>query len=70
MARVWALVTLSLSLSGCGLAGTTTAAAGGAASEAQEAREAKQKEERVKPQLDAAFEQAADKRRDAEEAGR
>jgi hypothetical protein len=70
MARAWALVALSLSLSGCGLAGTTTAAAGGAASEAQQAREAKHTEERLKQQVNAAFEQAADQRPDAEEAGR
>ena len=70
MARMWALVGLSLSLSGCGLAETTTAAAGGAASEAQQAREAKHTEERVKQQANAAFEQAAQQRRDAEEAGR
>ena len=66
MRRVWALLTLTMSLAGCGLAGTGAPGAAGAAAEAQQARQARHTQEQVKQQIDAAVQQAADQRRDAE----
>jgi hypothetical protein len=68
MGRVWALLTLLLAVAGCDVAGTGAASATGAAAEAQQAVRAKQTEDRVKPQIDAAEQQAADQRRAAEAA--
>jgi hypothetical protein len=68
MGRVWALLTLMLTLAGCGLAGTGAAGASGAAAEAQQAAQAKQTEDRVKQQIDAAQQQASDQRHAAEAA--
>lgn len=68
MGRVWALLTVFVTLAGCGLAGTGAAGASGAAAEAQQAAQAKQTEDRVKQQIDAAERQAADQRRAAETA--
>jgi|GEM_PF-2388388 len=68
MGRVWALLTLMLTLGGCGLAGTGAAGASGAAAEAQQAALAKQTEDRVKQQIDSAEQQASDQRRAAEAA--
>jgi hypothetical protein len=60
-------ICLSLAtLSGCGLAETGAAAAGGAASAAQQAAHARQDEQRVKDQLDAANRVAEEQRRAAE----
>lgn len=53
-------------LSGCGLAGTGTAAAGGAAAEAQQAAQARQTEQRVRDQIDTANRLAEEQRRAAE----
>jgi hypothetical protein len=69
MGRVWALLASMLSLSGCGLAETGTAAATGASAQAQQAAQAKTTEERVKQQVDAAYQQAADQRAAAESQG-
>src|ERR1700742_4739753 len=62
MARSFVLLTLVLSLSGCGVADTGAAAAAAAKSEAQEAREGLKTEARVREQLDAAMKQSADQR--------
>ena len=67
MARSFVLLTLVLSLSGCGVADTGAAAAAEATSKAQEAREGLKTEARVREQLDAAMKQSA-AQRDAAEA--
>jgi hypothetical protein len=54
------------SMSGCGLADTTTAAATGAATEVQEAQQAKTTINHVKQQLDAAARESAQQREQAE----
>jgi uncharacterized protein YceK len=69
MGRVSVLLALLLALSGCGVAETGTAAAAGAASAAQQAQEAKRTEDSVTRQVDAAYKEAADQRRDAERQG-
>ncbi len=66
MARSFVLLTLALSLSGCGVADTGAAAAAAATSKAQEAREGLKTEARVREQLDAAMKQASDQRQAAE----
>lgn len=68
MRRVWALLTLMLALSGCGVAGTGAASATAAAAEAQQAAQARQTEDRVKQQIGAAGQQAVDQQRAAEAA--
>ena len=66
MERVWALLALPLLLGGCGAAETGTAAASGADSAAQQAAQARAREDRVRQQIDAAYQQADDQRRAAE----
>jgi hypothetical protein len=66
MARSIVLLTLVLSLSGCGVADTGAAAAAAATSQAQEAREGLKTEARVREQLDAAMKHSADQRNAAE----
>jgi hypothetical protein len=68
MARSLVLLSLMLSLTGCGLAETGTAAATAAATKAEEARQGLKTEARVREQLDATFKQAADQRNAAEAA--
>ena len=70
MGRVWALLTLTMSLAGCGLAGTGAVGAAGAAAEAQPAAQLRQTQDQVKQHIDAAGQQAADQRRAAEAAAR
>ena len=70
MGRLTALLALVSCLGGCGLAGSGTAATAGAASEAQQAAQATQAEARVKQQIDASYQQAAERRRAAEADGR
>ena len=55
---------------GCGLAGTAVGTGAGAAAEVQQAQQAKQDEERVKRELDAAQQAAAQQRSDAEAQGK
>ena len=55
---------------GCGLAGTAVATGTGAAAEVQQAQQAKQTEDRVKHDLDAAQQAAAQQRNDAESQGK
>ena len=64
-ARALLLLVLASALGGCGLAGTTTAAGAGAASEAQQAADAKRTEAQVK-QIEASYSQAAEQRRAAD----
>jgi len=66
MARSFAILSLVLSLAGCGVAETGSVAAAAAASKAQEAREALKTEARVREQLDAATKQSADRLKAAE----
>jgi hypothetical protein len=66
MGRAWVLIALLWPLASCGLAETGTATATGAASAAQQAAQAKQTEDRVKQQIDAASRQAAEQRRAAD----
>jgi hypothetical protein len=68
MRRVWALLTLVVTLTGCGVAGTGASAAAGAAAEAQQAAQAKQTEDQVRQQIGAAEQQASDQRHAAEAA--
>jgi hypothetical protein len=55
-------------LTGCGLAETGASAAAAGASQAEQVREGKNIEARVKQQLDADYQQAADRRHAAEAA--
>lgn len=68
MARSLVLLSLVLSLAGCGVAETGAAAATAGASQAEEARQALKTEARVREQLDAAAKQAADQHTAAEAA--
>jgi hypothetical protein len=70
MGRACVIVALLAPLAGCGLAETGTATASGAANVAQEAAQARQTEDRVRDQIDAASRQAAEQRRAAEADGR
>lgn len=60
---------LLFALSGCGLAATGTAAAGAAGAEAQQAAQARQTEQRVRQQIDAANRVAEEQRHAAEAQG-
>jgi hypothetical protein len=68
MARSLIVLTLVLSLTGCGVAETGAAAATAATTKAQEAREGLKTEARVREQVDAAMKQAAEQRNSAEAA--
>jgi len=61
---------LALALGGCGLTETAATGASGAAAEAEAAKQAQQTEQRVQQQVDAANQQAAKLRQDADEANR
>ncbi len=65
-----ALTSLALTLVGCGLTETAATGAAGAASEAEAAKQAQQTEQRVQQQVDAANQQAAKLRQDADDANR
>ncbi|HUK00871.1 MAG TPA: hypothetical protein VLW26_01175 [Steroidobacteraceae bacterium] len=67
MIRFLLPIALALALSGCGLGATTAAAPVAGASELQQAHDAKETEERVRQQVEAA-QQAEAQRRDAAEA--
>jgi hypothetical protein len=68
MAKSLVLLSLFLSLTGCGVAETGAAAAAAGASKAEEVRQGLQTEAQVRAQLDAAAKQAADQRNAAEAA--
>lgn len=68
MARSLVLLSLILSLAGCGVAETGASAATAAAGKAEEARQGLRTEARVREQLDAASKQAAEQRNAAEAA--
>lgn len=68
MARSLALVSLLLSLAGCGVAETGATVATVGASKAEEARQGLQTEARVQERVNAAMNQAADQRNSAESA--
>jgi hypothetical protein len=68
MTRSLVLLTFVLSLTGCGVAETGTAAAAAATAKAEEAREGLKTEARVREQLEAASKQTADQRNSAEAA--
>ena len=61
-----AIIALTATLAGCGLAETGVAGATAGASQVEQARQAKQTEAQVQKQLDAAYQQAADQRRATE----
>jgi hypothetical protein len=66
-----ALPVLAASLcAGCGLAGTTVATGAGATAEVQEAQQAKQTEDRVVHQVEAAQQAAAKQLNDSEAQGK
>ncbi len=60
------VLTLSVSLSGCGLAETGVAAAAGGVSKAEEAKQAQQTEARLQKKIDEAYKTAADRRNAAD----
>ena len=66
MARSLVLLSLILSLTGCGVAETGVAAATAGAAKAEEARQGLRTEARVHEQLDAASRAAAEQRNAAE----
>jgi hypothetical protein len=68
MQRALVLITLAAALSGCGLADTGTATAAGAAGAAQQAASARQSEQRVKQQIEAASQEGVERERAAAEA--
>jgi len=68
MLRWLALLSILLSLTGCGLAETGAAAAAGGVSAAQQARQAKETEQRVQQQVNEAFQKAAEQRQSADAA--
>ena len=68
MTRALALLSLILSLTGCGVAETGTAAATAATARAAEIRQGQATEARVREQLDAAYKQAAEQRNAADAA--
>jgi len=70
MTRAWLMLALLTLPGGCGVVETGATAAAGANSAAQQASQAKQTEDRVKQQLDPAYQQAADQRKAAEDAGK
>ena len=70
MLRVLVCCALAVTAGGCGVAETGTAAAAGGSAEVQQAAQAKQTEERVKAQLDAAQAEAARQRAAQEEAAK
>jgi hypothetical protein len=61
-----ATIVVGATLTGCGLVDTGAATAASAASQVEQVRQAKETEARVKKQLDAAYQQAADQRHAAE----
>jgi len=66
MTRSIVLLTLVLTLAGCGVAETGAAAATAASTKAEEARQGLKTEARVREQVDAAMKQAADRRTEAD----
>jgi hypothetical protein len=70
MGRTWGLLTLSALLGGCGVAGTGTTAPAAAESAAQQAAQARAAQDEVRRQIDAAYSEAAEQRRAAEQDGR
>jgi hypothetical protein len=69
MGRAWALYVLLVILGGCGVAGSGAATTAGAQSATQQGSEARRTEDRVRQQIDAAYQQAAEQRRAAEADG-
>jgi hypothetical protein len=61
-----ALLAMLLALTGCGLAETGATAAAGGASAAQQAKQAKDTEEKLQQQINAAYQQDAARRKAAE----
>jgi uncharacterized protein YceK len=70
MRRVVILLCVFTLVAGCGLAETGTAAATSSTSAAQQAAQAQQTEARVRQNIDAAYQQAAQQRAAAEADGR
>lgn len=66
MARMLVIVTLASLLAGCGLGATGAAGAAGGTSEVQQAAQARQTEVQVREQVNAAQEEAARQRAEAE----
>jgi len=70
MGRAVMLFTLATLFGGCDMAGTATTATAGARSAAQQAADAQGTENRVREQIGAAYQQAADRRQAQEMDGR
>jgi len=70
MGRVVTVFALAMILAGCDMAGSTATATVGADSSVQDAAGARGAESRVRAQIDAAYQQAADQRQATETDGR
>jgi hypothetical protein len=66
MVRTLAILTVTGLLGGCGLGATGAAGAAGGTSEVQQAAQAKRTEEQVREQINAAQDEAARQRNEAE----
>jgi len=62
------LLAAAVPIAGCGVAETGAAAAAGASAELEQARQARQTEARVRQQLDAAYQQSAERLKAADAA--
>ena len=69
MARLWVPLALAMTLSACGVVDTGATAAAQAESAAQQAAQAQAAQERVRGQIDAAYDEAERQRRAAEKDG-
>jgi hypothetical protein len=70
MGRALTPLAMAMLLAGCDMAGTAATATTGAESAAQQAKDARETENRVRGQIGAAYQQAADERQSRETDGR
>jgi hypothetical protein len=65
----WAVLAMTVALSGCGVAETGASAAAATESAAQQAAQARAAQDQVRQQIDAAYREAAEQRRAADADG-
>ena len=70
MKWLWALLAMTLSVAGCGVAETGVSAGAATETAAQQAAQAPAAQDQVRQQIDAAYREAAEQRRAAEADGR